>query len=301
MPDTFAGIRAAGAVLCRRGRAGDEVAVIHRLRYDDWSFPKGKCEPGEHVLATAVREVAEETGIQAILGRRLGQSRYESLGRAKVVDYWAARPADAGSSPGFVPNDEVDALDWLPVAAASGRLSYQRDASLLADFAAGPPSTNAIVMLRHASAGSKRAWPGDDLDRPLDFRGAADADHLARLLSCFGPCRVFTSAAERCVATVRPFAALTGASIEIDAEFTVRQPDGATPGQLKRAGQIVDDGQPAVICGHGENLPFLLQAVCTRLGAAVPAGPPLRKAACWVLHVADGTLAGAERYHPEDA
>lgn len=300
MPDQAAEIRAAGALLCRRGRAGDEIAVVHRSRYDDWSFPKGKREPGEHILATAVREVAEETGIRVVLGRRLGQSRYPSLGRAKVVDYWAARPADPDAGTGFVPNDEVDVLDWLPVAAVPGRLSYQRDASLLADFAAGPASTTALILLRHASAGSKRAWPGDDLARPLDVRGAADADHLARLLACFGPCRVITSAAERCVATVRPYAALTGASIEIEAEFTVRESGGVTPGQLKRAGQIVDDGKPAVICGHGENLPFLLQAACARLGAAAPAGPPLRKAAWWVLHVADGTLAGAERYHPAD-
>ena len=109
MPDRPpAQIRAAGAVLSRRGDSGDEVAVIHRSRYDDWSLPKGKCEPGEHVLATAVREVAEETGIRVILGRRLGQARYRSLGHAKRVDYWAARPADAGARPGFVPNDEVD-------------------------------------------------------------------------------------------------------------------------------------------------------------------------------------------------
>ena len=70
----------------------------------------------------------------------------------------------------------------------------------------------------------------------------------------------------------------------------MRESGGVTPGQLKRAGQIVDDGKPAVICGHGENLPFLLQAACARL----------RKAAWWVLHVADGTLATAERYHPAD-
>jgi 8-oxo-(d)GTP phosphatase len=301
MPDPAAEIRAAGAVLSRRGRDGDEVAVIHRSRYDDWSFPKGKREPGEHALATAVREVAEETGIRVVLGRRLGRNRYDSLGRAKAVDYWAARPADPEATAAFVPNDEVDALDWLSVPAATGRLSYQRDASMLADFAAGPPSTTAFVLLRHASAGSKRAWPGDDMARPLDARGAADAERLAQLLSCFGPCRVITSGAERCVATVRPYAALTGASIEIEAEFTVRERGGVTRGQLKRARQIVDDGQPAVICGHGENLPAILQAACARLGAAAPAGPPLRKSAWWALHAADGALAGAERYNPADA
>ncbi len=300
MTEHAAGIRAAGAILSRRGPAGDEVAVIHRSRYDDWSLPKGKREPGEHLLATAVREVAEETGVRVILGRRIGRSRYDSLGRGKMVDYWAARPADPDAAVGFTPNDEADALDWLPVAAASGRLSYQRDASLLADFAAGPASTVPFILLRHASAGSKRAWAGDDLARPLDAHGAADADHLARLLSCFGRCRVLTSAAERCVATVRPYAALMGAPIEIEADFTVRGPGSVTPRELKRVGQIMDYGQPAVICGHGENLPFLLQAACARLGARAPAGPPLRKAGWWVLHAAEDQLAAAERYHPAD-
>ncbi len=290
MPERTAEIRAAGAVLCRRGLAGNEVALIHRNRYDDWSFPKGKCEPGEHVLATAVREVAEETGIRAVLGRRLGQNRYQSLGRSKLVDYWAGWPAEPGAAAGFVPNDEVDALDWLPVPEAQARLSYQRDASMLAGFAAGPASTTAFILLRHASAGSKRAWTGADLARPLDPHGAADAEHLAALLSSFGRCRVISSAAERCVATVRPYAALTGASIEIDTEFTVQHPGGISPAQLKRVGQIVDDGLPAVICAHGENLPALLQAVCGRLGAVPrparrcasrPGGRCTRRTAPW--------------------
>ena len=237
MPDRPAAeIRSAGAVLSRRAGGGDEVALIHRSRYDDWSLPKGKREPGEHLLETAVREVAEETGIRVILGRRLGHASYQSLGRPKRVDYWAARPADADARPGFVPNDEVDALDWLPVPAAQGRLSYQRDISLLAQFAAGPADTIPFILLRHASAGSKRRWPGNDLDRPLDPGGAADAERLAQLLSCFGCCRVISSGAERCVATVRPYAQLTGASIEIEAGLTMPQPGGAPP--LYRLGRL---------------------------------------------------------------
>src|ERR1022692_3553296 len=276
MPDRPAAeIRSAGAVLSRRADSGDEVALIHRGRYDDWSLPKGKREPGEHLLETAVREVAEETGIRVILGRRLGHASYQSLGRPKRVDYWAARPADADARPGFVPNDEVDALDWLPVPAAAGRLSYQRDISLLAQFAAGPADTIPFILLRHASAGSKRRWSGNDLDRPLDPGGAADAERLARLLSCFGSCRVISSAAERCVATVRPYAELTGASIEIEAGLTVSQPGGVTAREFKRAAQIVDDGKPTVICAHGENLPSLLHAACARpggRGALAPRG-----------------------------
>jgi 8-oxo-dGTP pyrophosphatase MutT (NUDIX family) len=96
------------------------VLLIHRERYNDWTFPKGKREPGEHVLATAVREVQEETGHRVVLGRPLGQIRYASSGYPKVVDYWAATIAGGPGScgGGFTPNDEVDRIGWVPLAAA---------------------------------------------------------------------------------------------------------------------------------------------------------------------------------------
>src|SRR5258708_10215465 len=87
-----------------------EVLLVHRPKYDDWSLPKGKTEPGEHVLLTAVRELAEETGIRVILGRRLPSTHYTVRGRPKVVDYWTAKAAD-GPHPAVPPDAEVDQLD----------------------------------------------------------------------------------------------------------------------------------------------------------------------------------------------
>jgi 8-oxo-(d)GTP phosphatase len=303
MPDHPAAeqIRAAGAVLWRQARAGHEVALIHRMRYDDWSFPKGKREPGEHLLVTAVREVAEETGIRIILGRRLGPARYQNGRQPKRVDYWVARAAADGQA-AFVPNDEVDKMDWLGVTAARGRLSYPHDADLLTEFSAGPAKTTPLILVRHASAGSKRDWAGDDLDRPLDSRGVLDATRLAMLLSCFGRCRVLTSAAERCIATVRPYAAQEGAALEIVSALTAGNADSRVGGVASEAAAavaaVVDARQPAVICVHRENLPPLLSAACHRLGAPVPHGHALHKGGFWVLHTADGTLAGAEQHHP---
>src|SRR6185503_3253314 len=232
-------IRSAGAVVWRPGPDGGSVLLIHRERYNDWTFPKGKREPREHVLATAVREVQEETGRRVVLGRPLGQIRYASSGYPKVVDYWAATEADGpgGSGGGFTPNDEVNKIEWVPLGAAPGRLSYQHDAGVLAGFTAGPPVTVPVILLRHAGAGRRQDWPGHDLDRPLDVGGAADAVRLAPLLAAFGRCAVVSSAAERCVATVRPYAALTGMAIEVDPWLTAERGGGVTAAQQARAGE----------------------------------------------------------------
>jgi len=292
-------IRAAGAVLWRPSGRGPEVALVHRQRYDDWSFPKGKRERGEHVLLTAVREVAEETGLKAVLGRPLSAVHYDRGGRPKRVDYWAGRPAAVGRAP-FQPNDEVDELAWLPVPSARGRLSYPHDAAMLDEFAAGPAETVPFIVLRHASAGSRTAWPGDDRDRPLDPGGADDADRLAPMLACFGGLRVISSPAERCVATVRPYAALTGADLEIETVLAADQPDEEPGAGAARVAAIVAAGRPAVICAHRENLPLLVAAASAALGAPPPGDHPLRFGEFWVLHAADGGLAAAEHHYPAE-
>ncbi len=293
-------VRAAGALVRRAAAGGDELALIHRIKYGDWTFPKGKLEPGEHVLEAAVREVAEETGVRVVLGRRLTPVSYDIDGRLKRVDYWAARSAP-GASTRFVPNSEVDELMWLPMAAAPGKLSYDHDAALLAELAAGPPDTVPVILLRHASAGTKDSWPGEDLDRPLDAAGAAVAERLAGLLSCFGSCRVISSPAERCLATVRPYARRAGTQIAVEAALTVAgsPPDPAAVRQVAAA--IVAERQPTVLCAHRENLSPALAAICGYLGADLPGrpdGPELRKGGFWVLHTAGRILASAELYGP---
>lgn len=291
-------IRAAGAVLWRPGPTGPEVALVHRPRYDDWAFPKGKRLPGEHVLVTAVREVAEETGFTIVLGRRLSQARYLSDGHPKRVDYWAARPA-AGTAapPGAVPNAEVDRLEWLPVPAAGQRLSYPHDASLLSEFASAPPASTACILLRHAAAQGRKTWrdagQADDLLRPLTARGQAQARRLAPVLACFGPARVVSSAAERCLATVRPYAAQVGVPVEAEPIFL---PGGPEAAMRDRMTALAAGGQPLVICGHRENLPGLLAVVCESLGAPVPPGPLLTKGAFWALQLGQGRVTSAEQH-----
>jgi 8-oxo-dGTP diphosphatase len=117
-------VRAAGGIVLRDGR----VLLVHRPKYDDWTFPKGKCVDGEGDEACALREVEEETGLRCELERELGTTGYiDSRGRPKVVRYWLMRPLEGE----FVPDAEVDELRWEALATAAGVLSYRRDAELL--------------------------------------------------------------------------------------------------------------------------------------------------------------------------
>ncbi len=122
-------VRAAGAVLWRRaGHEGVEVAVVHRPRYDDWSLPKGKLDPGEGWREAARREVREETGFGGEPGRELGSSHYEDRhGRPKRVRYWLME-ASAGA---WSPNEEVDELRWLGEREAAALLTHERDRELV--------------------------------------------------------------------------------------------------------------------------------------------------------------------------
>ena len=124
-------VRAAGGVVVRAGTDGPEVLVVHRPRYDDWSFPKGKQDPGETDEQTALREVAEEVGFDCTLGDPLPEVRYtDHLGRPKSVRYWLMlAPEDSA----FVANDEVDEVRWCSPDAARSLLSYSHDRDLLAN------------------------------------------------------------------------------------------------------------------------------------------------------------------------
>jgi 8-oxo-dGTP diphosphatase len=118
-------IEAAGGVVTR---ADGSVAVVHRPRYDDWTLPKGKLDPGESFEQAALREVEEETGLRARLVRELPPTRYSVGERPKVVRYWLMA---VESDPGFVANDEVDQLRWLSRADAAELLTYDRDKDVL--------------------------------------------------------------------------------------------------------------------------------------------------------------------------
>ncbi|MFC7841166.1 NUDIX hydrolase [Streptomyces sp. NPDC057382] len=122
-------VRAAGCVVWRRspGSGTLQLCLVHRPKYDDWSWPKGKLKRGEEALAGALREVAEETGCRAVPGAELPTLRYRANGRPKQVRYWAAEAATCA----FTPTDEVDHVLWLPPEEARARLTQPLDRPLV--------------------------------------------------------------------------------------------------------------------------------------------------------------------------
>src|SRR6476619_3202467 len=201
-------VLAAGAVVFHPGR---KVLLVHRPRYDDWSFPKGKLDPGEHPTVAAVREVAEETGLHVRLGPPLASQRYPNGGgRMKTVFYWTGRVVGDDDVSGYLVNDEIDEVAWVDVDKAFERLTYPHDKDTLREALRLRRKTHALVVLRHGTARSRRAWRHDDRLRPLVRAGLAQAEQLVPLLAAYDVTRVVSSSSTRCVQSVTPYVDLTG-------------------------------------------------------------------------------------------
>src|ERR1700729_1642034 len=269
-------IRAAGGVAWRPGPDGSlQVLLVHRKKYDDWSLPKGKIEPGEPLPVTAVREVLEEGGARLALGRRLNSIRYNVGGRPKRVHYWSASVASLDDR--AVPNDEVDEIEWVDADRASERISYNRDNAVIADFARLPAQTVPVILLRHAKAVGKSGWRRADERRPLDDAGRADAKALAELLACFGPrARLITSPAARCVETMRPFAELSGAELREEPSLYIHHQSSRTdpadsPTSIPAlVAEAVKAGEATIFCAHRGKIPVLQAAALAALGLHQP-------------------------------
>jgi 8-oxo-dGTP pyrophosphatase MutT (NUDIX family)/phosphohistidine phosphatase SixA len=250
-------VRAAGGVLRRVGPEGIELLLVHRPRYDDWTFPKGKAHPGETDEETAVREVAEETGITARLGAELATTQYrDSRGRPKVVRYWAMQP-ESGS---FEPHDEVDEIKWVPIVDAASELSYERDQEVLE--ALRPP----LLVVRHASAGHMEDWTGADAGRPLDERGRRQAEELVDQLAPYAIKRIVSSPFVRCVETVEQLARVRGLEVETSDDLA----EGADPARVRRL--LLELEGESLVCVHRPELEPLFGKVKKGATVAVEVG-----------------------------
>ncbi len=264
-------IYAAGAVLWREVEGQLLIAVIHRARYDDWSFPKGKQDPGENLPQTAVREIREETGLKIKLGVRLKVVHYTvGSNTPKEVHYWAARVSDSAlAKSNFEPSEEVAKVEWKTPEEVRGLLTYDFDRDVL-DRALdlhvlGHLRTRPVIVLRHATATPRADWKGgkglDDGHRPLLDLGRLEANQLVPLLSAFAPKRLVTSSWERCRTTLEPFAKAKKLKLIERHQLSEFGNKTGPRRTLKVIHDLVTDGSPSVICSHRPALPTILQAL----------------------------------------
>ena len=279
-------IRAAGGVVWRDDSGPLRIAVIHRDRYDDWSLPKGKLNHGESRLSAAVREVHEETGAVVAATRRLIETAYLVDDVPKTVQFWAMRYRSGE----FTRNSEVDDLRWLPLPEARTTLTHDVDRSVLDAFAARPVPQSVIVLLRHAKAGRRTQWQGDDRLRPLDKAGRLQARELPAFLSAFTPVSVVSADRVRCVQTLEPFAVATGMDLAISPAFSdesyLDDPE-ATRNELLALAKSLP---AAVVCSQGIAVPGLVTDLTGLEDTRA------RKGAAWVLSFADGAVVSADYY-----
>lgn len=270
-------IRAAGGAVLRTGPGGQvEVLLVHRPGHRDWTLPKGKVEAGEADEDCALREVAEETGLDCLLGPELGGSRYrDRRGRDKGVRYWAMTVRDGG----FVANDEVDEIRWMSVPAAARQLSYPGDRAIL--DAIEPTRGSLVLLVRHAKAGDRARWTGDDRVRPLEERGRRQARAMVAPLAGYAVARLVSSPYVRCVQTLEPLSAHLGLPVEAEPAIAEGAPVEKARALIGRLGP-----GPVVLCTHGDVMEAL-----------VGEGEPKKKGSTWILARRDRAIQPV-RYWP---
>ncbi len=302
-------VRAAGALCWRLRRKGIEVLLIHRPRYDDWSWPKGKLDPGETLPETAVREVREEVGLDITLGIPLPTINYQVNSGFKEVRYWAARVDDAEP---VADGKEVDDLLWCSPDKAMELLANPSDKEPLEALAAahgrGNLDTWPLLIVRHAKAKPRSSWSRAEGDRPLAATGLRQALAVQRLLMAWRPARVVTSPWLRCVATMSPYVKATGAKVKIFEPLTEANHHRNPHKTRAVVERLFDKRVPVALCTHrpvlrtvlkqlGEHMPAGLQA---QLPAAEPFLSPGEMIICQVDAADHATIVSVEQYKPYD-
>jgi len=306
-------VRAAGALVWREKGGDLQVLLVHRPRYDDWSFPKGKLESGESLCACAVREVAEETGVQVRLEQPLETIRYRlGDGTRKEVRYWAARELDRGSpalaARGRIPRasrSEIDGVQWMGVKEARKRLDHAIDRDLLGSLVDlwedDKLDTWTLVLVRHARAVKRSVWnrpkkrtaEQDEATRPLTGdHGRARARALAPILAAYGVGRAISSPWKRCCDTMAPYCRAAGLNLELEPAITEHAHAAApkaTRKVVERALRMREG--PVALCTHRPVLPAVMDVVAEyapgKLLRSVPNRDPwLKTGEIMVIHMA---------------
>ena len=300
-------VMTAGGIVWRRRTGKMQVQLVHRPRYDDWSWPKGKLENGETFQNAAVREVGEETGRQIVLGRPLPGLQYLTPeGRVKRVHYWASRRARRGrDTAGLaarapvapVNREEVDTTEWLDADEAAVRLTRVSDRrpldALLAAEAEGVLDTRALVIARHGRAVSRTSWHGGERDRPLTPFGHGQAAALVPVLAAYGVEHVISSRWERCATTIDPYVRASGLRPSFSEYLTEAQHERSPSRVAATVGELLEEStESSVICTHRPVLPTVLDVLAQHATGTVAAGLPtvdpfLEPGEALVAHIAE--------------
>jgi 8-oxo-dGTP diphosphatase len=308
-------LESAGALVWRKRSGTLQVQLVHRPKYDDWSWPKGRLDEGETSQAAAVREVAEETGKPIVLGLPLpGQQYLTPEGRVKRVRYWAARRARKGhdsyalaarSPVAPVNRREIDRAEWLTADDAAERLTRDTDRApleaLVAAYRDGLLDTRTVVIARHGRAYPRSEWHGSERDRPLTPVGHAHAAALGPVRGAYGVEQAVSSRWERCATTIDPYVRAAGLR-PLFSEYLTEAQHERSPSRVAATMRdlLEETDESTVLCTHRPVMPTVLDALAQHapgeVSDALPARDPfLDPGEILVAHVtAGGAAAGAE-------
>lgn len=256
-------IHAAGCLCWRRSAGELQVLVIHRPRYDDWSWPKGKQDDGETLPETAVRELREEVGLSVRLGVPLPAIRYQVKDQWKLVKYWAAEISPSVEAK--PDRNEVDELRWVSAERARSMLTNDDDREPLDElvrlYRDGTLATRPVIVVRHAKAKPRSSWQRAEGDRPLAATGKRQALAVTRLLAAWQPRRVHTSPWLRCMSTVIPFAKKYNAKVKERSQLTEASHKRSPKKAAGVVEQLFDTEHPVVLCTHRPVLPTVFKVL----------------------------------------
>ena len=284
-------IIAAGAVVWRRNSADQiEITLIHRVKYNDWSLPKGKIEGKESLIACAYREVVEETGFAIRFGQCLGTVEYFVEEVPKAVTYWAAKYLAVDGAPNPV---EVEEVRWVLASEAGKLLTRALDNVIIEKFLQLDLDAEPLVLLRHAKAIAREDWLGEDTDRPLSSLGERQAKRLLSNLLPYAIEEMHSSSAVRCYETITPMAR----ALRIDfffsenlSEDAFRQ-DGERP--VKYVQRLLLNDYPTLLCSHNPVIPGITSSFVDKYGLDLTY-TKLEPGDAWVAHHIDREVVSLE-------
>lgn len=251
-----------------------DVMIVHRPKYNDWSWPKGKREIGEPLIACATREVEEETGLAVRLQTPLTTQRYRLGSRVtKAVYYWVGcldigQVAVRGRAPVTPASKrEIDEIRWVSPHAALDLLTRRGDRRLLEEVMmkidSGTLVTTPFIVMRHGKAISRKKWTEGEASRPLSREGVHEIRNCGEIFSAYGVEHLQTSPWRRCLSTAGAYAAVVGADVDIINEATEAafedDPNALSEHIRRQLRKVVRE--PVAFIAHRPTLPAIFDQI----------------------------------------